>query len=112
MESRKGSEIIKAWPEESREAAQLVIDAYGEPHEAIDSLLTWHEVGPWKRVLASKAFFEHQFPAPHFDSVESVIDYPVPPERFSALASFDGSVVVERTAGRCRRAATTSRPTS
>jgi hypothetical protein len=99
MESGKGSELIKDWPEESREAAQLVIDAYGEPHEATGSLLTWHHVGPWKRVLAAKAFFEHQFPAPHFDSVESVIDYRVPVEKFSELAAFDGSVVVERTAG-------------
>jgi hypothetical protein len=31
--------------------------------------------------------------------VESVIDYRVPPEKVSALAEFDGSVVVERTAG-------------
>jgi len=95
----QASELIKGWPEESREAAQLVIDTYGEPHEATESMLTWHEVGPWKRVLASKVFFSHQFPAPHIDSVESVIDYRVPPEHFSALAVFDGSVIVERTAG-------------
>ena len=95
----QASELIKGWPEESREAAQLVIDTYGEPHEATESMLTWHEVGPWKRVLASKVFFQHQFPAPHFDSVESVIDYRVPPEQFTPLAQFDGSVIVERTAG-------------
>jgi hypothetical protein len=99
MESRKGSEIIRDWPEESQEAAQLVIDTYGEPHEATESLLTWHEVGQWKRVLASRVFFEHQFPAPHFDSVESAIDYRVPPEQFTPLARFDGSVIAERTAG-------------
>jgi hypothetical protein len=99
VENPSGSEIIKGWPEDSREAAQLVIDTYGEPQEATESLLTWHEAGPWKRVLASKVFFQHQFPAPHIDSVESVIDYRVPPEQFSPLAAFDGSVVVERTAG-------------
>jgi hypothetical protein len=99
VENPSGSEIIKDWPEESQEAAQLVIDTYGEPQEATESLLTWHQVGPWKRVLASRVFFAHQFPAPHIDSVESVIDYRVPPERFSALATFDGSVIAERTAG-------------
>jgi hypothetical protein len=99
METRQGSDSIKDWPEESREAAQLVIDAYGEPHEATGSLLTWHDVGPWKRVLASRVFFQHAFPAPHFDSVESVIDYRVPPEMFTPLAEYDGSVIVERTAG-------------
>src|SRR5215218_3937688 len=42
MERRRGSEIIGEWPDDSREAAQLVIDKYGEPHEATDSLLVWH----------------------------------------------------------------------
>jgi hypothetical protein len=97
--TQRGSDIIKAWPEESKEAAQLVIDTYGEPHEATGSLLTWHDVGPWKRVVASRSFFEHAFPAPHFDSVESFIDHRVPPEKFSELAAFDGSVIAERTAG-------------
>ena len=36
----KGSEIIKEWPEESREAAQLVVDTDGDPQEATGSLLT------------------------------------------------------------------------
>src|SRR5688500_5218347 len=90
---------IQGWPEEAREAAQLVIDQYGEPDEMTDSKLVWHHPGPWKRIVASKEFFQHDFPAPHTDSVESVIDYRVPPEKFSELARFDGSVIVERTAG-------------
>lgn len=99
MDVAQGSEIIKAWPEESREAAQLVIDEYGQPHEATESALTWHNVGPYKRMIASKAFWQHDFPAPHIDAVETVIDYRVSSEFFTPLAEFDGSVVVERTAG-------------
>jgi hypothetical protein len=95
----KGSEIIAGWPEESREAAQLVIDAYGEPQESTPSLLIWHDPGPWKRVVASKVCYAHEFPAPHIDAVESFIDYRVPAEMFTPLAQFDGSVIVERTAG-------------
>lgn len=90
---------IRNWPKESREAAQLVIDQYGEPAEMTDSQLVWHRPGPWKRIVASKVFFAHDFPVPHTDSVESVINYRVPPEKFSDLAKFDGSVIVERTAG-------------
>ena len=93
------SAVIEKWPEESREAAQLVVDKYGEPHEATDSFLVWHRVGPWKRIVASREFYEHRFPAPHYDSVESVLDYEVPSEMFTPLAEFDGSVVAERTAG-------------
>ena len=99
MGAAPGSEIIKRWPEESREAAQLVIDAYGEPDEATESFLTWQGAGPWKRVVASRTFFQHAFPAPHNDSVESVIDYKVPVDKITPVAEFDGSVVVERTAG-------------
>ena len=76
-----------------------MLEKYGEPQEATESQLVWHRVGPWKRVVASKTFWKHDFPAPHYDSVESVLDFRVPPEHFSALAEFDGSVVAERTAG-------------
>ena len=94
-----GSDIIRGWPRESREAAQLVINKYGEPDEATDSQLVWRKCGEWKRIVASKNFYQHNFPAPHQDSVESFIDYQVPPEKFSELGAFDGSVIVERTAG-------------
>lgn len=99
MDAKRGAEVIAGWPEESREAAQLVIDAYGEPHEVTASLLTWYDIGPWKRMVAARAFYDHQFPAPHIDAVESVIDYRVPTEKFTPLAEFDGSVIAERTAG-------------
>jgi hypothetical protein len=99
MGDRQGSEIVEGWPDESKEAAKLVLAKYGEPQEATESQLVWHRVGPWKRVVASKAFWKHDFPAPHYDSVEGVLDFRVPPEQFTALAQFDGSVVAERTAG-------------
>ena len=99
MPAQPGSEVITEWPQPSREAAGLVIDKYGEPDEATESRLIWHHPGPWKRMVASREYFHHEFPAPHIDAVESVIDYKVPPDKFSALAEFDGSVIVERTAG-------------
>lgn len=92
-------DIIEDWPEESREAAGLVIEKYGEPDEATPTQLTWIRPGPWKRMTATKAFYRHDFPAPHIDAVESVIDYRVPEDKFTPLAEFDGSVIVERTAG-------------
>ncbi|WP_018096628.1 hypothetical protein [Sinorhizobium meliloti] len=99
MSAQKVSKLVEDWPQESREAAQLVIEQYGEPDEVTATQLVWQRPGPWKRIVATKVFYDHNFPAPHHDSVESVIDYRVPPERFSDLAAFDGSVIVERTAG-------------
>jgi hypothetical protein len=99
MADRTAADILAGWPEESREAAQLVVDAYGEPQEATDSFLIWLRPGPWKRIVASRDVDEHRFPAPHNDSVQSVLDYRVPPERVSDVVRFDGSVVVDRTQG-------------
>lgn len=99
MNAQQRSQTIERWPEASREAAQIVIDKYGEPDEATETELKWLNRGQWKRIVASRTFYEHDFPAPHIDAVESVINYHVPVDKFSALAEFDGSVVVERTAG-------------
>ncbi|HEX5969631.1 MAG TPA: hypothetical protein VFY88_14215 [Intrasporangium sp.] len=96
---KRAEEVIAGWPGESKEAARLVVDAYGDPQESTSERLVWHKVGPWKRVVATRAFHQHDFPAPHVDAVESVIDYRVPPGKVSALTIFDGSVVVERTVG-------------
>jgi hypothetical protein len=96
---KRAEEIIAGWPDESKEAARLVVDAYGDPQESTSERLVWHKVGSWKRVVATRAFHQHDFPAPHVDAVESVIDYRVPPGKVSALTIFDGSVVVERTVG-------------
>lgn len=95
----EASTIIADWPDASHEAAELVVDAYGEPHEATGSMLVWYGVGPWKRVIATREYEDHHFPIPHIDAVTSVIDYRVPPEVVSELAAYDGSVVVARTAG-------------
>lgn len=96
---RTAASIIAAWPEESREAAQVVIDAHGEPAELSVSALIWSDTGGWKRIVAQRAFWAHDFPAPHHDSVETFIDYRVPVEKYTAVAEFDGSVMVERTSG-------------
>jgi hypothetical protein len=93
------NDIVADWPEESKEAAQLVMQAHGQPDEACASLLIWHERGPWRRIMAYREYDRHEFPAPHIDSVESFIPYNVPTEKVSELAAFDGSVVVNRTRG-------------
>jgi len=71
MDTLTGSDVIKVWPPDSREAAELVIRTYGEPHEACATQLMWRDVGPWKRIVASREFHQHDFPAPHIDAVES-----------------------------------------
>ncbi|WP_163527393.1 hypothetical protein [Halobacillus ihumii] len=92
-------EIIKDWNAMSKNVANLTIDQYGPPNEAIQSRLIWYNNGPWKRTIVYRDEIPHDFPQPHTDVIENYINYSVPPEMFSELAKFDGSVIVERTRG-------------
>ena len=96
---KNAKEIIRDWPEDQRETTQVMIAQYGEPDEATSSFLIWRNKGQWVEIIASKKGTQHDFPFPHLDIVESVAAYRVPPEKFSELATFDGSVTVRRTQG-------------
>lgn len=41
----------------------------------------------------------HNFPKKHTDTLEQVIDYRVPPDKFDELVAYDGSMTVRRTKG-------------
>jgi hypothetical protein len=62
LTATRAADIIAGWPDESREAAQLVLDAHGEPDEASPSELRWHRAWPWKRIVAQRVAWEHRFP--------------------------------------------------
>lgn len=99
MADQSAAEILATWPEASREAAQAVVETYGEPDMATAAELTWAKAGTWKRIVAQRAYWTHDFPAPHTDSVETFVDYTVDPDLYSDIARFDGSVMLERTTG-------------
>ncbi|WP_084544149.1 hypothetical protein [Paenisporosarcina indica] len=91
--------LISDWNAMSKKAANSTIEQYGPPNEAIQSRLIWYNNGPWKRTIVFRDEIPHDFPQPHTDVIENFINYRVPPEMFSELAKFDGSVIVERTKG-------------
>jgi hypothetical protein len=92
-------QMIQHWGNVAQKAAQNMIEKYGPPNEAAPSRLIWYNNGPWKRTIVTRDEIPHNFPAPHVDVLEQVINYRVPIERVSDLAAFDGSVIVERTKG-------------
>ncbi|MDQ3255686.1 MAG: hypothetical protein M3R15_17600 [Acidobacteriota bacterium] len=91
--------LIESWAPMPKKSAEQTLDKYGPPNEALASRLIWYNNGPWKRTIVYRDEVLHNFPAPHTDVIEQFIDYQVPPEKFSELAKFDGSVIVERTKG-------------
>lgn len=100
-------EILQDWPENPRKAADRMVKKYGTPDEVTESMLIWHNNGPWKKTIVYREEVPHDFPKPHTDLLEQFINYQVPPDKFDELARFDGSVIVERTKGeisaRCDR---------
>ncbi|WP_257349277.1 hypothetical protein [Pseudalkalibacillus decolorationis] len=91
--------IISDWNAMSKKSANLTIEKYGSPNEAIPSRLIWYNNAPWKRTIVYRDEIPHDFPQPHTDVIEQVINYNVPKEMFNELAKFDGSIIVEKTRG-------------
>jgi hypothetical protein len=99
VDMRTVEAITADWPAMSRAGVEEIVGKYGPPNEASESRLIWYNNGPWKRTICYRDEVPHHFPNPHSDVIESFIDYRVPPEKFSELAKYDGSVIVERTKG-------------
>jgi hypothetical protein len=91
--------VIAGWPALPQKATREVVDKYGLPNEATASRLMWFHCKPWKRIIVYRDEVPHNFPQPHSDVLEQVIDYHVPLEKVADLARFDGSIIVERTKG-------------
>jgi hypothetical protein len=90
---------IESWPESPKKTAEVVLEHYGPPNEATPTKLFWYRKGPWSRMELTADELVHRFPTPHTDFFTQWVDYPVPPEKAAELAAFDGSVIVDRTAG-------------
>lgn len=91
--------IVSDWPTAPKKCAYQMMSKYGAPNEATPSKLFWYRKGPWKRIVVSRDVIMHDFPSPHSDYLTQWIDYSVPVEKFADLGRFDGSCLVDRTAG-------------
>ncbi|MBA2301397.1 MAG: DUF4142 domain-containing protein [Acidobacteria bacterium] len=91
--------ILDKWPNRPVLAARQMMAQYGEPQEVTSEKLVWHNEGPYKRIVVTKLEIPHDFPKPHMDYLAHTIDYRAPADKASALVDFDGSVIVDRTAG-------------
>jgi len=92
-------ELIKGWPDQSKTQVKEILDLYGPPSETTDSMLIWHETGPWNRTWVYRDLIHHNWPASHTDILEQALSYKVPLDKFDDLAQYDGSVWAERTKG-------------
>lgn len=87
------------WPKDHREAVERMTEKYGSPDEATASMVIWHNNGPWKKTIIYKEEWDHNFPKSHKDYIEQFINYSPKEEKFDEVAMYDGSVILEKTAG-------------
>ncbi len=91
--------LLASWPDAPKRVARQLLEQYGPPNEATPTKLFWYRNGPWKRTVLTSDVVTHNFPTPHSDYLTQYIDYAVPVEMFDAIGRFDGSCLVDRTAG-------------
>jgi hypothetical protein len=87
------------WKKHHREAVEKMSQKYGQPDEATASMAIWNNNGPWKKTIIYKEEWKHKFPKGHTDYVEQFINYKAPVDKYDDIAKYDGSIIVERTAG-------------
>lgn len=91
--------IIADWPAGPSGMARHMMKQYGPPNEATPVRMIWYSNGPWKRTEVTRDEIVHNFPATHTDFITNWIDYPVPTEMMTELTRYDGSCLLDRTAG-------------
>jgi hypothetical protein len=91
--------IIADWPEGPQRVGEKLLDHYGSPNEATPTKLFWYRTGHWARMELTADEVLHHFPTPHTDYLTQYVDYPIRYESAAALLEFDGSIIIDRTAG-------------
>jgi hypothetical protein len=76
-----------------------MIDKYGAPDEVTEHRLVWHGNGDFASTILTNEEIDHDFPMPHKDCLLQTVNYEVPVEKYTDIAKYDGSVVLERTKG-------------
>lgn len=95
----EAQEIIATWPAAPKKVGEKLLDHYGPPNEATPTKLFWYRTGPWARMELTADEVLHNFPTPHTDFLTQYVDYPIRSEKADEAVMFDGSVIIDRTAG-------------
>lgn len=90
---------ISSWPDNTKKAAQALIDKYGQPDSVSNNKLAWSDKDQWKEVAVYRDPVEHSSPMPHQDFIENKISYKVPENKVADLIKFDQALVIDETRG-------------
>jgi hypothetical protein len=92
-------QVIVSWPAETKRIVTTSFEKFGEPVAVTSDSIVWHDVGDWKKVVIMNEPVDHNFPMPHKDFLLTWVPMKVPQNKIADLIAFDGSIMVNRTAG-------------
>ncbi|HXH29840.1 MAG TPA: hypothetical protein VNJ01_03405 [Bacteriovoracaceae bacterium] len=88
MEQSQVMKITNDWPLTSRQNLDKMVQKYGQPTEATNSMVIWQNNGPWKKSVLYKNQGK--------DSLEQTAGMMVPPEKLGELAMFNKALTVNQ----------------
>lgn len=97
--SEQLAQTLTSWPEASKTAANKLTEKNGLPSAITGAGIIWTDTAPFKRSVVFKEEINHSFPMEHKDVLLQTIAYRVPLDKVASLAKFDGSLIIDRTAG-------------
>lgn len=93
------AQFTAEWKEGPQKAAKLMQEKYGDPSGMMPNKLIWTDKGPFIEIILINEEIQHDFPVPHKDFLQHVVEFKVPTDKIGELAAFDGSIIVDRTRG-------------
>lgn len=91
--------VVKRWPKRTRDAAELMLEKYGEPDQFDRDTLAWFNNGDWKKTIVHRAPSRRDPAGKAGDFIEQSVGYLVPGEKVADLNRFNPMIEVSLTAG-------------
>ncbi len=88
MTADQVSKVTNDWPIGSRDQLTALSRKYGQPSEATNSMVIWHNNGPWKRTT----LYKNQ----GTNGLEQTATLMVPPEKLGELSMFNKNITVNQ----------------
>lgn len=91
--------VVKRWPKRTRDAAELMLEKYGEPDQFDRDTLAWFNNGDWKKTVVRRAPSRRDPAGKAGDFIEQTVGFLVPGEKVADLNRFNPMIDVSLTAG-------------
>lgn len=97
--ARDAQGVISSWPSQTKTAASMLIEKYGQPDGVMDRMLVWNDRTPYHKVAVFRDSQQVDVPNSHQAYIENAVNYRVPPEKVASLVQFNPALTVDLVRG-------------